>query len=161
MIARAARSDFTMLLYEFYSFVKKCYSEIQRQFGSVLICLTSNTPLQCNMKCSSRRSGQENNDTSVGLNQDRLKSVGDKDKDKGSDKGTSLPPVARSSWGAIPVDPKGDEKDADSDHSEDEMAESVSEVDQSLEESGSHEGPIPSQPKRNNQEEDDDQVLIS
>jgi hypothetical protein len=95
------------------------------------------------------------------LNQDRLKSVVDKHKDKesGSSK-TSLPPVVRSSWGAVPVNPKADEKD-ESDHSEDEMAESVSEDDQSLEESGSHEGPIPIQPKRNNQEEDDEQVLTN
>jgi hypothetical protein len=65
----------------------------------------------------------------------------------------------RSSWDAVPVDPKADEKD-ESDHSEDEMAESVSEDDQSIEESGSHEVPIPSLPKRNNQEEDNEQVQI-
>jgi hypothetical protein len=117
------------------------------------------------MKCISRKSGQEKNDTgiggSIGLNQDRLKSIVDKDKDKESESSkTSLPPVVRSSWGAVLVDPKADEKD-ESDNSEDEMAESVSEDDQSLEESESHEGPIPTQPKRNNQEEDDEQVLTN
>lgn len=118
------------------------------------------------MECSSQKSGQGKNDTSigtsVGLNQDHLKTISDKDKDKDKNAGatkSSLPPVVRSSWGAVPVDPKGDEKDGESDHSEDEMAESVSEDDQSLEESGSHEGLIPTLPKRNNQEEDDEQVL--
>lgn len=91
------------------------------------------------------------------MNQDRSKSVIAKDIDVPK---TSLPPVARSSWGAKPIEPKGDEKDGESDDdSEDQNAESVSEEEVSLEESGSHEEPVLSRPKRNNQEEDDEQVF--